>query len=76
MNKTTIREQLHQYLEVADDKKLKAIYTMVEAEIDTDKQRKNLIKLEREQYLKGIGKSYTPVEVKHMALNKNKHDGL
>ena len=30
MNTTSIRQKLHNYLEVADDKKLKAIYTIVE----------------------------------------------
>ena len=33
MNATAIRKQLHNYLEVADDKKIKAIYTMMEGEI-------------------------------------------
>lgn len=33
MNTATIRQQLHNYLEVADDKKIKAIYVMVEDEI-------------------------------------------
>ncbi len=33
LNTTHIKEQLHSYLEVVDDKKLKAIYTMVEDEI-------------------------------------------
>ena len=33
MNTAEIKQQLHGYLEVANDKKLKAIYTMVEAEI-------------------------------------------
>lgn len=33
MNAVTIKEQLHNYLEIADDKKLKAIYVMVENEI-------------------------------------------
>ncbi len=33
MNTATIRQQLHEYLEVADDKKINAIYTMVEDEI-------------------------------------------
>jgi putative addiction module component (TIGR02574 family) len=38
MDTTTIRKQLHNYLEVADDKKIKAIYTMMEDEI---KQKSN-----------------------------------
>jgi len=33
MNTATIRQQLHEYLEIADDKKINAIYTMVEDEI-------------------------------------------
>jgi len=37
MNTTAIRKQLHSYLEVADSKKLKAIYTMVEDDITENK---------------------------------------
>ena len=33
MDITSIRQRLHGYLEVADDKKITAIYTMVEDEI-------------------------------------------
>jgi len=33
MNTETIREQLHNYLEIANDKKLKAFYVMAEDEI-------------------------------------------
>jgi hypothetical protein len=33
MTTLAISQQLHNYLEVADDKKIKAIYTMMEAEI-------------------------------------------
>lgn len=33
MDTTNIRQRLHSYLEVADDKKINAIYTMVEDEI-------------------------------------------
>ncbi|CAN5590521.1 hypothetical protein BH11BAC3_BH11BAC3_21910 [soil metagenome] len=33
MTTAAIRQQLHNYLEVAEDKKLKAIYTMMEEEI-------------------------------------------
>jgi hypothetical protein len=34
MDTATIRQQLHDYLEVADDKKINAIYTMVEDQIN------------------------------------------
>ncbi len=33
MKTANIRQRLHSYLEVADDKKINAIYTMVEDEI-------------------------------------------
>lgn len=34
MNTTAIRQQLHSYLEVADDKKIKAFYTLMKSDID------------------------------------------
>ncbi len=34
MDTPTIKEQLHNYLEIADDKRLKAFYLMVEDEIN------------------------------------------
>ncbi len=34
MNSAAIRQKLHNYLEVANDKKIKAIYTMVEEAIE------------------------------------------
>ena len=34
MNTNTIRQKLHSFFEVADDKKIKAIYSMIEAEIE------------------------------------------
>ncbi len=33
MNTTSIRQQLHSYLEVADDKKIKAFYTLMKSDI-------------------------------------------
>ncbi|WP_256014274.1 hypothetical protein [Desertivirga xinjiangensis] len=33
MNTATIRQHLHNYLDIANDKKLKAIYVMVEDEL-------------------------------------------
>lgn len=46
MNTTTIRKKLSEYIKVADDKKVKAIYTIVEREINEMDQwwnDKNLI---------------------------------
>ena len=46
MNTSTIRKKLSEYIKVADDKKVKAIYTIVEREINEMDQwwnDKNLI---------------------------------
>jgi len=34
MNTSTIRQKLFEYIKVADDKKVKAIYTIIESEIN------------------------------------------
>jgi len=33
MNTITIRQKLHKYIEIADDKKIQAIYTMIEDDL-------------------------------------------
>jgi hypothetical protein len=43
---------------------------------DTDDLRKQLVMEERASYLKGEGKSYSWDEVKEMAMNKEKRNGL
>lgn len=43
---------------------------------DTDDLRKQLVMEEREKYLKGEGKSFNWDEVKEMAINKQKRDGI
>ncbi|MES1217637.1 MAG: hypothetical protein ABUT20_19165 [Bacteroidota bacterium] len=42
----------------------------------TDDLRKQLVMEERAKYLKGEGKSFSWDEVKNMAVNKEKRDGL
>ena len=77
MTTNTIREKLADYLQVADDKKLKAIYTMVEEEINTaaNDWDDNFIK-ELEQrnkgFIDGTAKTYTWEETKQAAINKVK----
>ena len=36
MTTAAIRQKLHNYLEVADDKKVRAIYTMMETEVESE----------------------------------------
>lgn len=76
MNTAAIRQQSHQFIDRIEDKRIKAIYTLFDEEIDTDIQRKKLIRLERERYFRGEGKSYSPEEVKAMALNKENQDAI
>ncbi len=57
----TLREKLHRYIDAAEQKKLKAIYTMVENDMEeasmlTAEQKREL-DLRMEEYLNGKGKS-------------------
>ena len=76
METTDIRRKLHQFIDSIEDKKAEAIYTLFEDEIDTDAQRRKLIQTERENYLKGVGKSHTWKEIKEMAVHKEKRHAL
>jgi len=82
MKATAIRRELHNYLEVADDKKLKAIYTMVEDEIKATKSHWDDPEFIREiasrevSYLDGSAKTYSWEEVQKkakVALKKAKN---
>ena len=61
-----VKEKLHEYIEHADEKKIKAIYTLVENEIGNtgyvyDESTLNILRETSEQYLSGKIKGY-PVE--------------
>ncbi len=63
MRTSQIRQQLHEYIDSAEDKKLKAIYTLVANDINeesmlTDSQKEELDR-RYDNYQKGIGKMYT-----------------
>lgn len=69
MDTTTIRKQLHDYLEIADDKKIKAIYLMVEDEIkgshiEYNNELKEELDLRYETYKKGTTKLVSASESK------------
>lgn len=77
MTTAAIREKLVSYLQVADEKKLKAIYTMVEDEINTaanDWDDSFLKELDRrsKSFISGTAKTYTWEETKQAAINKIK----
>lgn len=77
MTTTTIREKLADYLQVADEKKLKAIYTMVEDEINTaandwDDNFMKEMEGRSKNFINGTAKTYSWEETKQAAINKVK----
>lgn len=77
MTTTTIREKLADYLQVADEKKLKAIYTMVEDEINTaandwDDNFMKEMEGRSKSFINGTAKTYSWEETKQAAINKVK----
>lgn len=69
MNTAKIRQHLHNYLEVADDKKIKALYVMMENEIAEnvvvyDEALKTELNQLEESYHDGSAKLYSAVESK------------
>ena len=51
-------------------------FMQLREEADTADLRKQLIQEERQKYLLGEGKSYSWDQVKEMAVNKGKRNGL
>ena len=69
MDTTAIRQKLHSYLEVANDKKIKAIYTMVEeaieeAEVEYTAEFKAELDKRYAAYKNGSEKAITAAESK------------
>ena len=68
MGALVIREKLQEYIRIADDKKVKAIYTMIESDIDEfkwwqDDKLLNQWNTAYNNYESGKEKGYTPEEV-------------
>lgn len=67
MDTAIIKEQLHEYIERADNKHVQAIYTLLEKEIADSHQYDDatitMLNKRREDYLSGTSKSYTREEV-------------
>lgn len=63
MTTASIKQRLHEYIDSAEDKKLKAIYTLLENDIEDEYQLTDEQKAELDRrlynYQNGIGKNYT-----------------
>ncbi len=75
MTTTLIRQKLTDYLKIADEKKIKAIYTMVEDEIDTiandwDSDFVKELNRRSESFENGSAKTYTWEETKAAAIKR------
>ena len=69
MGAVAIREKLHEYIRIADDKKVKAIYTMIESDLDKSLWHNNDALLNEfdadyEKYKSKNEKGYTLLDVK------------
>lgn len=77
MNTATIRQRLHSYLETADEKKVKAIYTMVEDEINQQhgfvlsEEQVALLDEERAEHVNGTSISYSWDKAKGIIRSKS-----
>lgn len=79
MASSSIKEKLHHYIDTADEKKLHAIYTILEDEIEGEYfYTQDEIKMfydRREKHLNGETKSYS-VDEAHRLIRKNHKNGI
>ncbi len=73
MTTVTKRQKLITYLADADDSKVKAIYTLLEKEIEEEEdtfvlsdEQMEILEREHDMYMRGEGKSYTREEARQI----------
>lgn len=71
MTATKLRQRLHEFIDVAEEKKLKAIYTLLEGDIldegGLSSDQKAVLDSRMAEYKNGAGKSYGWDETVSMA---------
>lgn len=70
METENIKVKLHQIIDEMDGEKAEFIYSLLKGELEISSFRKQLIRYEREKFLRVEGESFSWDEVKQMALNK------
>jgi len=75
MGLSEIKQKLHHYIDTAEDKKLQAIYTMLEGEIEAiqfySQEELKTFYERRQNHLDGTSKSYTIDEVNDSIRSNN-----
>ena len=70
----SLRDKLHQYIDVADEQKLQAIYTLLEDEINFTYTKEDIEQFHqrRQNHMDGASKSYTAEESLNAARQQKK----
>ena len=70
----SLRDKLHQYIDIADEQKLQAIYTLLEDEINWTYTKEDIEQFHqrRQNHLNGTSKSYTAEESLNAARQQKK----
>ena len=70
----SLRDKLHQYIDVADEQKLQAIYTLLEDEINWSYTKENIEQFHqrRQNHLNGNSQSLTAEESLNAARQQKK----
>ncbi len=80
MEPASFKQKLHRYIDVADEKKLQAIYTILEDEIEGEYfYTQDEIKMfydRRQRHLNGESKSYTVAETLDLVRLNRQSNGL
>lgn len=78
MNTATIRRQLHQYIDNADDRKVKGLFMFIEDEINAQdafsltEEQLEMIKEEKEKHIKRESPSYSWENAKQIIRGKKR----
>lgn len=81
MTIVAVKEKLHDYIDHAEEKKLQAIYTLLENEIGDntyqyDDETVNMLEERRVEYLKSNSKGLTPEESIEFVKNQMNKGGI